>query len=744
MVGATVVARRRRDAMRSLNISTPMRFFCGKAATESERRSGLPPVSDGGFFDGDAMIDRVVTFVGVGIGAGASFLLAGTALAEGQEPVKKLETVNVVGHYENGVGTSDAASAGSVTAKLLENRPALRPGEILEFVPGVIVTQHSGDGKANQYFLRGFNLDHGTDFQTTVAGIPINMRTHAHGQGYTDLNFLIPELVERVDYKKGPYYAELGDFANAGAAQMKLFDRLPRGIASMTVGKHNFTRGLVANSADVGAGSLLYAVDLSRNDGPWKEPENFHKTNGVLRYASGDADNGFNVTGMAYSAHWDSTDQIPARAVATGSIDRFGSLDPSDGGETHRYSLSFEGATGNTDGRSDLSVYALESDLKLYSNFTFFLGNPVDGDQFNQAEDRRMYGFNTGHTWFGTLFGRRSDTRIGLEGRYDKLDPVALYATAERERLSTTRRDEVEELSAGVYLSNNTKWNDWLRTIVGARFDSYRFDVDSNLEENAGSRNDTITSPKLSVVLGPWAHTEFFVNYGEGFHSNDARGTTQHVTPSGDPAESVSPLVKSRGSEMGARSEIVPGLQSSLSVWQLKLDSELVFVGDAGDTEATRSSKRYGVEWSNHYKASDWLLVDLDLSASHARFTEDAPEGNYIPGSVDKVASFGVTLTDLGPWFAEFQVRYFGPRPLIEDDSVRSSSTTLAYLRGGYRFSEDWKATVDVFNLFDREVSDIDYYYASRLQGEPAEGVEDRHFHPVEPRTVRVSLTYNF
>lgn len=689
------------------------------------------------FNPGEVMFSRVARIVGVG----ASCVVAGAVSAEERKP----ETVEVIGHYENGVGTTDAASAGAVTAKLLENRPALRPGEILEFVPGVIVTQHSGDGKANQYFLRGFNLDHGTDFATSIAGMPVNMRTHAHGQGYTDLNFLIPELVERVEYKKGPYYAELGDFANAGAAQISLFNQLPRGVASFTAGENQFVRGLVADSTEIDSGSLLFALELSRNNGPWNEPENFHKSNGVLRYASGDKENGFSVTGMAYSAHWDSTDQIPERAVRDGLIDRFDSLDASDGGDTHRYSLSFEGANSNADDRSDLKLYAIKSDLKLFSNFTYFLDNPIDGDQFEQAEHRQVYGFNSSHTWFGNWLGHKSDTSIGLEGRYDRLNPVALYATADRDHLATTRRDSVKEGSAGLYVSNTTHWQEWLRTVLGARFDSYYFDVNSNLAANSGSENDTITSPKLSVILGPWARTEFFVNYGEGFHSNDARGTTQQVTAkTGEPADPVSPLVKARGTELGMRSELIPGLQSSLAVWQLKLDSELVFVGDAGDTEATRASKRYGVEWSNHYTASDWLLIDLDLSASHARFTEIDPAGDYVPGSVDKIASFGITLTDLGPWFAEFQVRYFGPRPLIEDNSVRSKSTTLAYLRGGYRFTPDWRMTVDVFNLFDREVSDIDYFYASRLQGEAAEGVEDRHFHPVEPRTVRASLTYNF
>ncbi|MET0378831.1 MAG: TonB-dependent receptor [Spongiibacteraceae bacterium] len=667
-----------------------------------------------------------------------------------------LESVDVVGHYENTVGTSDAASAGSVTAKLLEIRPTLRSGEVLEFVPGVIVTQHSGGGKANQYFLRGFNLDHGTDFATSVAGMPANMRSHAHGQGYTDINFVIPELIERIDYQKGPYAAENGDFANAGAAQMKLFNQLPRGIASLTLGENDYARALLADSVSDERGTFLYAVDLAYNNGPWDEPENFHRNNAVLRYSqsesSGDIhEQGFSLTGMAYSARWTATDQIPQRAVESGLVERFGTLNPDDGGETHRYSLSFEGFRNAVSGRSALNIYAIKSDLELFSDFTYKLDHPgdlgadIDGDQFAQRERRQVFGFDASHTFVGTWAGLNSDTTLGIETRYDELDPVALYSTVARQRAAVTREDEVQELSAGIFVANTTRWSDWLRTIVGARFDAYDFDVDSNVTENSGGADDTITSPKLSMIFGPWAQTEYFLNYGEGFHSNDARGTTQRVAVgSGDSIEPVTPLVKSRGSEIGLRTEMFPGLQSSLAIWQLKLDSELVFVGDAGDTEATRASKRYGIEWNNHYKASDWLLIDLDLAASHARFVENDPAGNHIPGAVAQVASFGVSIVDLGPWFAQLQVRYFGPRPLIEDDSQRSDSTVLTYLRVGYRVDPSWKLAVDVFNLFDREVSDIDYYYTSRLAGEDADGIDDRHFHPVEPRTIRGSVVYNF
>ena len=677
--------------------------------------------------------------------AGVLGLLPALALAG------EMESVVVVGHYENAIGSTDAASAGSVTAKLLANRPALRAGEILEYVPGVIVTQHSGDGKANQYFLRGFNLDHGTDFATTVAGMPANMRTHAHGQGYTDLNFVMPELIERIDYKKGPYYAELGDFANAGAADMILFNQLPRGIASLTLGENNYARALLADSVAAGNGALLFGIDLARNDGPWQQPEDLQRSNAVLRYSQLDtAGNGFSITGMAYRSRWTATDQIPQRAVDSGLIDRFDTLDASDGGETERYSLSFEGSRNTDSGSSDIQVYAIRSELNLFSNFTYLLDNPsdlgsaIDGDQFEQAEQRNVFGLQVSQTFNGTLAGRSSDTVLGIEGRFDDLDPVALYSTQQRERVATQRRDEVREGSAGLYLSNSTRWSDWLRTTLGARFDAYRFEVDSSIVENSGKADDSIVSPKFSAIFGPWAQTELFVNYGEGFHSNDARGTTQNRNLDGSAADPVTPLVKSRGAEIGARTEIVPGLQSSLALWQLRLDSELLFVGDAGDTEPNRGSERYGIEWNNHYIASDWLLIDVDLALSHARFEGSDPAGDYIPGAVEQVASLGFSIVDLGPWFAQLQLRYFGPRPLIEDDSVRSDATFLAYLRAGYRFDEHWKISVDVFNLFDREASDIDYFYASRLAGEDAAGVEDRHFHPVEPRTLRASVVYNF
>ena len=668
------------------------------------------------------------------------------ALAQdGAAPLaEEARIVRVAGHYDNAVGTSDAASQGVITSELIINRPALRTGELLEFVPGLIVTQHSGDGKANQYFLRGFNLDHGTDFATYVDGMPVNMRTHAHGQGYSDLNFLIPELVQRIDYKKGPYFAGEGDFASAGSARIRLADKLPQGQASISAGQHGYVRGVVADSFVAGPGTLLVGLEVNRNNGPWDVPERVRKYSGLLRYSQGTQDDGFSVTGMAYKNSWNATDQVPLRAVESGQIGRFGSLAPSDGGDTSRYSLSYAMRKRMENRLFEFDAYLIRSQLELNSDFTYFLADPQQGDQFQQSERRTVAGVNASASWTTQLFGLPLRNKLGVQARYDRLSPVGLYNTLERVRQSTVREDRVRESSIGFYGENTVQWLPWLRSVAGLRYDAYRFKVDSSIDGNSGSANDHVVSPKLSLILGPWSKTEFFVNYGKGFHSNDARGTTQTRLPDGEASAPVTPLVPTKGMELGARTEWLPGLQSSLALWRLDIASELLFVGDAGETEPSRASRRHGIEWNNHYIAAPWLLFDLDLAASRSRYTENDPAGNFIPGAIGKVASFGVTVTDRGPWSGAFQLRYFGPRPLIEDNSVRSASTTLAYARVAYQINRKTRLSLDVFNLFDKRASDIDYYYASRLPGEAVDGVSDRHFHPVEPRSARLTLSYAF
>ena len=673
-----------------------------------------------------------------------------TVLAQGG--AQQLPAVTIQGNYVNAVGSSDAASGGTVTSKLIESRPTLRPAEVLEFIPGVIVTQHSGDGKANQYFLRGFNLDHGTDFATFVDGMPVNMPTHAHGQGYSDLNWLIPELVDRIHYRKGPYHAEDGDFSSAGSARIALFDAVPGGIASVTLGADRYARTLVANSSALANGRLLYALEAAHNNGPWDSPEKFHRTNGVLRYSFGADGERSSITAMAYSAGWNATDQIPQRAVDAGLVGRFGSLDPSDGGRTERYSLSYRTERRLADGTFRLDAYTVRSTLNLFSNFTFRLDHPadlqpstIDGDQFEQAEQRKVFGMTASRSWNTKLGGLDAVNAVGVQVRHDRLDPVGLYATVARQRAEVTQESVVRQTSVAIHAENATQWLPWLRSVAGLRVDAFDFDVGSSIAQNSGKAHSSVVSPKLSLIFGPWSKSEYFVNYGHGFHSNDARGATATVAP-GTPApiDPVTPLVRSTGGELGVRTELVPGLQSSLALWQLKLGSELVFVGDAGVTEPSRASRRRGLEWNNHYRATSWLLLDADLALSRARFSAADPAGDRIPGSIGRVISLGATVADLGPWSGQFQVRSFGPRPLIEDGSVRSKATTLAYLRVGYQVAPGIKVALEVFNLFDRQASDIDYYYRSRLPGEPVAGVEDIHFHPVEPRRIRITLSAAF
>jgi len=660
-----------------------------------------------------------------------------------QEP-EKADEVRVIGHYENALGTSDAASQGYITPQLIESRPMLRPGEVLEYIPGVIITQHSGDGKANQYFLRGFNLDHGTDFRTEVDHMPVNMPTHAHGQGYSDLNFLIPELISRVAYKKGPYFAEEGDFSSVGAADISYTTQLKQGIGTVAAGSNGYARAMAANSSSAGPGHLLYGVELFHNDGPWDNPESYRKANGVLRFSQGTNADGYTLSLMAYRGKWNATDQIPQRGVDQGLVSRFGAIDPSDAGETSRYSVSFDRhKVLDNGGVFHMDAYVIKYRLKLFSNFTFFLDDPVNGDQFEQFDDRWVFGLTPSWIFTGKWGGHATTNKFGADVRRDNID-LALNHTLERQPLGTTRSDYVQQTGAGLYYENTFQWTETLRSVAGVREDFYYAKVTSNLNENSGKTDAHITSPKLSLIYGPFAKTEYFFNYGQGYHSNDARGTTITVDPStGAPVEKVPALVKTKGEEIGVRTEAIPKLQSSLSLWRLTLASELVFVGDAGTTEASRPSLRRGIEWSNRYIPKPWLIVDLDLSASRAQFTDSDPAGNTIPGSIDRVASFGLTAKDLGPWSGTMLMRYFGPRPLVEDNSVRSQSSLLWSARASYKVDARTKINLDILNLFDRKANDIEYYYASQLRGE-AVPVNDIHFHPAEPRTFRVALVTHF
>ena len=638
-----------------------------------------------------------------------------------------------------------AASAVRISGAEVNAVPFSRVGEALEAVPGLIVTQHSGEGKANQYFLRGFNLDHGTDLSIKIDGMPVNMPTHGHGQGYADINFMIPELIQSVNVRKGPYFADVGDFASAGALEIDYITKLPKNIAEMTNGIFGYHRGLAAGSTAVGAGTLLAAIEGVKYNGPWDVPDNVRKINGVMRYSQGTVTDGLTLTAMAYSNAWSSTDQVAQRALDQGVIGRFGSLDPTDGGVSSRFSLSGNFAHSSEYGQSKLSAYIVRSDLQLYNNFTYLLDNPVNGDQFNQLDRRTLGGFDARHAFDWRFGGFETQTRVGMQSRYDDIR-VGLFKTEQRTPLSTVREDRVQEGNVGIWMDTTTRWTDWLRSPVGIREDIFAGRVLSDTPENSGNAQASMASPKAGIVLGPWYKTEFYGNAGYGLHSNDIRGATITV----DPIDKVTPqdrvplLVRSKGAELGIRTKAVEGLTSSLAAFVLDFDSELLFVGDAGTTEASRPSRRVGVEWTNRYKPVSWLTFDLDVAYTRARFTDFDFAGDRIPGAPAWVASGAITFGEETGWFGALKGRYFGPRPLIEDDSVRSLSSLIFNARAGYRFDNGLRVQFDVLNLFNARTNQIEYYYLSRLPGEPIGGVADRHVHPAEPLAVRLTLAGRF
>jgi outer membrane receptor protein involved in Fe transport len=723
--------------------------------------------------------------IATAVGAGAlTLIISNSARAQSESVV--LPTLELTGSRVEPELSQAAAGEKIVSGEQINARPFSRPGEALEeAVPGLIVTQHSGEGKANQYFLRGYNLDHGTDLAITLDGMPVNMRTHGHGQGYADLNFLIPELIGSVSVRKGPYFADVGDFGSAGSVDVALRNALPGNFAQMTFGSFGYRRLLGMTTTRLGDGTLLFAGEVAGYSGPWTSPDDMRKINAVLRYSHGTVDNGLSLTAMAYANRWNSTDQAPLRAITSGELGLFDAFDPTDGGAASRFSLSGQWARSEESTTTRVNAYVINSRLDLYNNFTYFLSDPVNGDQFHQHDARTLGGINVSRTMRETFGALHSETTFGFQSRYDDIN-VSLADTLHRQFLSNVRSDLVKEASTGVYAETVMHWTGWLRTTVGLRGDLYNVDVNSIFDAaNSGSKTAGIASPKAGLVLGPFAGVEVFLNAGSGFHSNDARGVTITESPT-DPASKLaaSPLlVRTTGAEIGVRAKPAEGLTSTLTLWTLDQDSELVFSGDAGDTDASRASRRTGLEWTNSYRPRSWMELETavtftrarfigfdheqaDLFASLAGFPQaqigNAP-GDYVPGAPEVIASATLTLGEKLGWFGALGLRYFGPRPLTEDNAFRSPSTALLNARIGYRFENGWRVQLDAFNVTDSRSDQITYAYGSLLKTDtlynlcfptsgpstvPAavcqNGVMDRLLHPVEPLAFRVTLAATF
>jgi opacity protein-like surface antigen/outer membrane receptor protein involved in Fe transport len=670
------------------------------------------------------------------------------------------------------------ASQMTISGQDLNARPVLQPAEILEAAPGLAVVQHSGPGKANQYFLRGYDLDHGTDMATFWDDVPINLPTNAHGQGYTDLNFLIPETVSGLEVRKGPYFADVGDFASAGDLHISLRDSVDQNIQSVSVGTFGYTRFLSLGSTKVGDGSLLYAGQFNTYDGPWTTPDDVRSFSGLLRYSQGTATDGLSVTAMAYSNTWNSSDQVALRAITTGQIGYYGELDPSDGGDSSRFMLSARMAQSDDAGLWKANAYVAKYTLNLFSNFTWDTTDPANGDQFHQHDDRIYTGGGVSRT-IDSAFGNLPTTTVfGIQTRYDDIN-VGLSNTVQRILLSNTLVDHVNEGNAGIYAQNTVHWTDWLRTTAGWRGDYFATSVNSLLQSaNSGNSQAAIGSPKFTAVFGPFDKTELFLAAGMGYHSNDARGVTVTETP-GDPTtpESASPfLVRSRGAEIGVRTKAVPNLDSSISLFYLDQDSELFFDGDTGDTVAGLPSQRTGIEITNDYRPYSWVHVDANLALSRARFLgfDTAQEqtfqslagfpqaeigsapGNFIYNAPWMVASGGITLGEKTGWFSTLRWRYISSRPLTEDGAFQAPPLNTINGAVGYRFGNGWSVQLDALNLLNSTSYNASYAYGALLTSDSlfhmcasptpppaavcANGVMDYSVHPMDPLSFRFTL----
>ena len=772
-------------------------------------------------------------------------------------------TINVEGRADDLIGIASSAGEVTVGAEELKNRPLLRSGEILETLPGLIITQHAGGGKANQYFLRGFNLDHGTDFAIFLDGMPLNLPSHAHGEGYSDMNIVIPEFVERIEAAKGPYYADVGDYGSAGNAEIVFYKTLPQNFIEVDGGMYQFARLVFGVSRKLGAGDLLYGGEAYHDGGPWVHPDNYYKFNGIVTYNQGSDDQGFSITALGYAGtRWNSSDQLPYTAIPV--VGFFGALNPTDGGHSHRYSLQGEWHQRDANSETKIMAYGFYYDLNLFSDFTYYLVDPYKGDQFEQQDRRWVAGFDLRHTIFSEWYGRKMETTFGMQLRNDWIHN-GLYRTEDRVRTSksdyaanylddcdaggncstldqvavlpaATDLNKFTETIASPWVSSKIEWASKFRSVLGLRGDygkgiltSYSNPTNPNfpndpyaadINPNSGqSTAKFLPSPKASLIFGPWANTEFYLQGGFSYHTNDVRGSTQlyepvspdhpyYNTPVYDTPNpnKISFLVQTKGGEVGVRTAAVPHLQSTVEVWYLHSDSELLQDGDTGGTSPSEQpSNRYGIEMGNYYAPSEHWVIDADFADSRALFTEDDPDdstfysynpttssyrlcakdsncygvglgpnpyqqnqyGKEVPEAVRWVVSAGATMQDVKGFSASLRLRYFGPRPLTSDALYTSPSTALVNLGATYKFSRNWSLAGEVLNVFNRRDHDVDYAYVSQITpatglGLPATpptsfaGQEQvanavnanaaftRVMHPVEPIQARFTLRYSF
>ncbi|MDB5718699.1 MAG: TonB-dependent receptor [Sphingomonas bacterium] len=648
---------------------------------------------------------------------------ATTAAAQGDDS----KDIIVFGRGEAKIGVAHAASEGTVAGSDLLVRPLLRVAELLEAVPGLIAAQHSGSGKANQYFLRGFNLDHGSDFTAYIDDVQMNLRSHGHGQGYLDLNGLIPEIVAREDYRKGPYRADGGDAALAGAAYMTTIERFDRPWVSGEIGTWGWRRAAAGGSGQVGDGVVTLVGQAKTYDGPWQQPEKLRHLSGFAKYAVPSALGELEFTAHGYRGTWRPTEQVPNRIVGTAACpDRFCSPDPSARGETTR-AVANARVTGEG---YKANAYAQFYDWSMYSNPTY--ADP-DGSsaQIFQFDRRWVFGVLGQKKW---ALAPTLNLTIGTENRYDEVGKVGVYRTDRRAFVGSLGAYSLSELSTALYGEATWEPLGGLRLIGGARGDYYHLDVRSRDAEaralGEGSEQDAIFSPKAGVAYTVSPTIEVYGNWGRGFHSNDVRGVVNDASP-------VPTLVRGTGKEVGARFQL-PHFTLTATYWWLNVASELRFVGDSNAVEPTGASRRRGYEIVGFWRPLTWLAIDANYTASHSRYDN----GDYIPNAFDNAGQIGVSAIR-GEVEASVRLRHLGPYPLIEDNSERNKGSTVVNMRGAWKPGK-LEVYAELLNILDSRDKDIEYFYESYIPSVDAAPVEGRLSRVVEPRTFRVGMKYNF
>lgn len=621
---------------------------------------------------------------------------------------------------------TSAASALTVREQDLRLRPIQRVSDLLRVAPGLITIQHAGGGKANQFLLRGFDADHGTDVALTLDGVPINMVSHAHGQGYADSNFVLPEIIDRVEVFKGPYFAELGDFATAGAINLVSKRSLEGSFATLSGGMYNSLRGVVGAGHSFLDGKLRALVfgEGSYSDGPFENPERFKKFNLFSKLTYQLSPRSFlSLAVSSYAGDWYASGQIPLRAVEDGTLSRFGNIDPTEGGSSSRHNVYLAYELRN--GSHDLSalVYYSRYGLKLYSNFTLFAGDDENGDGIEQSDDRDLFGFRATYRRRLAFRWLRFDTSVGVSGRFDRIHN-SLYQQRARERLAPIVEHDIAETSLAIYGKEEIAFSRWVRLIFGLRADLFTFDVNDRREvtspaaplgdATSGVQSEAQVSPKVTLVVSPHRRFDLFFNFGRGFHSNDARGVVRAVDP-------VSPITPALGYEIGARTRLADRLDLAASFWGLDLDSELVWVGDEGRTEAAGATRRLGFEFEGRLSITSWLFFDLDLTLNDARFTQNAGNANAVALAPRITVASGLSV--LTPFGLRGSLRFTGidARPATEDGFLVAQGAYLldAAVSYRYRFIE---VGLSVENLSNADYRSAQFATTSRLRGESPTG----------------------